>query len=219
MADYALLIFDWDGTLSDSAAHIVTAVQAAISAMQLPPRSDESIRELIGLGVIDAMLRLFPELDGARAMQLLNAYRQKIPVEYIREPPLFDGALETLQQLKADGYALAVATGKSRPGMRRTFQEHAGAAPLFVASRCADETASKPDPLMLREILDETGFTAAQALMIGDTEFDVAMARSLGMQALGVATGVHEPGRLLTAGAAAVVEDVRAVPAWLKKQD
>jgi phosphoglycolate phosphatase len=215
MKNVRLLIFDWDGTLADSAGPIVTEMQAAISALRLPSRSDLAIRELIGLGWDDALRRLFPELELAEVARMLLEYRRRSPPTSAHEAPLFEGALDTLGDLSRAGFRLAVATGKPRPGLQRSFEAHPRLASLFEVTRCADETASKPDPLMLRQILDETGCAAVEALMIGDTEYDIAMARALGMPALGVACGVHEPGRLLQSGAAAVVDDVRALPVWL----
>jgi phosphoglycolate phosphatase len=212
---YSLLIFDWDGTLADSAALIVGNMQEAIRVLNLPPRSDQAIRELIGLGLADGMQRLFPELEVDDVLRLLGEFRRRAPASLAHEAPLFPGALEALEQLQEQGYLLAVATGKSRPGLDRSFRAMPGLKSLFVTTRCADETADKPDPLMLREILRETELTAEQALMIGDTDYDVSMARALSMAALGVGCGVHEPGRLLRAGAAAVLGDVGAVPGWL----
>lgn len=212
---FKLLIFDWDGTLADSAGHIVAAMQGAIDTLKLPPRSDQSIRELIGLGLGDAMQRLFPELDTQDLLRLLDEYRRIAPGSYAHEAPLFEGVRETLIDLHGKGYQLAVATGKARPGLNRSFVAHAFLKPLLAISRCADETAAKPDPLMLREILDETGLAPGQALMVGDTDYDMDMARALGMPALGVACGVHDAGRLLRAGARAVVEDVPAAAYWI----
>ena len=215
MRRFSLLIFDWDGTLADSAGLIVNNMQEAITALNLPPRSDQSIRELIGLGLVDAMQRLFPELQVDEVLRLLGEFRRLAPASLAHEAPLFPGAHDALVRLQEQGYLLAVATGKSRPGLDRSFRALPGLKSMFVTTRCADETADKPDPLMLREILRETGVTAEQALMIGDTDYDVNMARALNMPALGVGCGVHEPGRLLRAGAAAVLGDVGAVPGWL----
>jgi phosphoglycolate phosphatase len=210
-----LLIFDWDGTLADSAGQIAGSMQQAIAALNLPPRSDRDIRELIGLGLVDAMQRLFPELEVEEVLRLLGEYRRIAPGQAAYAAPLFAGAYEALCALREQGYLLAVATGKSRPGLDRSFREHQTLRPLFFATRCADETADKPDPLMLRQILDEAGLQPQQALMIGDTDYDVGMAAALGMPALGVGCGVHEAGRLLRAGARAVLDDVSRVPAWL----
>jgi phosphoglycolate phosphatase len=218
MPRFSLLIFDWDGTLADSAGHIVGNMQQAIAALGLPPRSDHAIRELIGLGPVDAMRRLYPELDVDEVLGLLGEHRRSAPSNLAPEAPLFPGAHEALSGLKEQGYVLAVATGKYRPGLDRSFVAHPAIRSLFRLTRCADESADKPNPLMLRQILDETGCGAAQALMIGDTEYDVSMARALGMPALGVACGVHDAGRLLRAGAEAVLENVGGLPHWLSER-
>lgn len=212
---FDLLIFDWDGTLADSAGQIVSTMQAAIRVLNLPPRADHEIAELIGLGLADGMQRLYPELDTPTLLSLLMGYRKSVPGR-VYEAPLFAGALETLHALHADGHQLAVATGKPRIGLDRSLLCHASLQALFAFTRCADETADKPNPRMLAEILAAAAVPATRALMIGDTEYDIAMAAALGMPALGVACGVHDAGRLLRAGAAAVVESVAALPVWLR---
>lgn len=215
---YDLLIFDWDGTLSDSAQIIVDAMQGAIAALKLPPREDHRIRELIGLSLVDGMSRLYPEADPREVMSLLEGYRK----QWLgpggggaNEAPLFEGADRVLEQLHGAGYWLTVATGKSRPGLDRSLRKHAGIRPLFLLTKTADETAAKPDPLMLRETLAELAVPVERALMIGDTEYDAAMAAAIGMPALGVACGVHDHARILGAGAMAVIESLRDLPGWL----
>lgn len=215
MPRFSLLIFDWDGTLADSAGHIVNSMQQAIAALNLPPRPDQAIRELIGLGPVDAMNRLFPELPVDEVLRLLAEHRRSSPTNLAPEAPLFAGAHDALSRLHGEGYVLAVATGKYRMGLNRSFTAHPFLKPMFRITRCADESADKPDPLMLRQILDETGFRAEDALMIGDTEFDMSMARALNMPALGVSCGVHDAGRLRRAGAEAVLETVGGLPNWL----
>ena len=217
---FDLLIFDWDGTLADSAAEIVAGMQSAIVRLKLPVRSDAQIRELIGLGFSDAMGRLFPEFAPEDVEHVLEEYRRWIvaggaPGHGPAEAPLFEGALSALSQLHAAGYRLAVATGKSRSSLSRSLARHPEVHALLSSSRCADETAPKPDPLMLRELLEEESVAAGRALMIGDTEYDVAMARACAMPALGVSCGVHESERLLLAGAGALIEQVRHLPGWL----
>lgn len=217
---FDLLIFDWDGTLADSAAEIVAGMQRAIVELKLPPRTDLQIRELIGLGFSDAMSRLFPEFAPEDVQKALEQYRRWIvaggaPGHGPAEAPLFEGTLDALRGLHASGYRLAVATGKSRYSLKRSLVQHPEVDALLSSSRCADETASKPDPRMLFEILEEEEIAVERALMIGDTEFDVAMARACGMPALGVSCGAHEGERLLRAGAQALVEQVRYLPAWL----
>lgn len=219
---YELLIFDWDGTLADSEGLIVRSMQMAISDLGLPPRGDRAIAELIGLGMTDGMQRLYPELDTEELIRLLMSYRASFvgqpgdPVAAAREAPLFDGAERALAALADGGYRLAVATGKPRPGLDRSLRHHATLQPLFAATRTADETANKPDPLMLRELLDELRVPVERALMVGDTEYDAAMARAIGMPMVGVTCGVHAPQRLRSAGAMGLIESVAALPGWLR---
>ena len=213
---YKLLIFDWDGTLADSAGQIVAAMQAAITDLGLPPRSDASIRELIGLGLNDVLLRLYPELDLVELRALLDGYRSRWLSGGIGEAELFGGASEAVAALHAQGYRIAIATGKSRRGLDRSLRHHATFAGFVINSRCADETASKPDPLMLRELLADEKIEPEQALMIGDTEYDMAMACAIGMPGLGVACGVHDAGRLRRLGAAAVIGSVADLPSWIQ---
>lgn len=211
---YDLIVFDWDGTLMDSAQHIVTAMQHAIRGLSLPARSDEQLRELIGLGLNDAFALLYPELNTAATLQLLSQYRHHFLNPPLPEATLFAGARETLVALQAEGYRMAVATGKSRRGLDRALDE-TGLRPLFDTSRCADECKSKPDPQMLEEILLECETEPARSLMVGDTEYDVAMARSAGVAAVAVTCGVHAPERLTQAGAHSILPSVANLQAWL----
>lgn len=215
MKRFELLIFDWDGTLADSAAQIVSSMQSAIADLRLPQRSDGEIRDLIGLGMNDVLQRLFPELSTSDLLRLLGSYRERYLSALPPEAPLFEGALDALRALGESGYLLAVATGKSRPGLRRSFAHHDEVGRLMSASRTADETASKPDPLMLRELLVEFDVSPDRALMIGDTEYDAQMAAAIGMPMLGVECGVHCAGRLRQNGAEAVLEAVSRLPRWL----
>lgn len=190
-----LLVFDWDGTLSDSLARIVECLQISARDRGLLAPDDAAGREVIGLGLGEALAALFPELDSAE----LGALRESYSRHYTtldREPaPFYPDVLDTLAALRDEGFVLAVATGKSRRGFDRVVEGH-GLRGFFHASRCADETASKPDPLMLRQLLDELSFEAGEALMVGDTEFDMAMAVSAGVPRLGVSYGAHHPSRL-----------------------
>ncbi|WP_420465297.1 HAD family hydrolase [Panacagrimonas sp.] len=213
---YDVLIFDWDGTLSDSESQIVSGMQAAIRDLDLPSRDDRAIGQLIGLGLEEGMQQLYPELDTDRLIALLMRYRARFVGQGLHESPLFPGVEQALQVLAQAGYRLAVATGKSRPGLNRSFKQHHLLQPLFAASRTADETANKPNPLMLEELLREFDVPAERALMIGDTEYDAAMAAAIGMPMLGVTCGVHEPQRILAAGAMALLESVADLPGWLQ---
>jgi phosphoglycolate phosphatase len=196
---------------------IVGAMQRAITAIKLPARTDESIRELIGLGLNEALGQLYPEIELPHLHQLLSSYRAQWLSEGAGEAALFPGTLEAMQNLHESGYQIAIATGKSRKGLDRSLRHHNDLRQWVLASRTADETASKPNPLMLQELLAELDIKAQDALMIGDTEYDMAMARAIGMPGLGVTCGVHAPQRMLDAGAGALIESVRDLPGWLKK--
>lgn len=215
---YRLIIFDWDGTLSDSAAMIVGAMQAAIEALDLPPRKDDSIRELIGLSLNDGLKILYPEMETLALRALLDSYRGHWLADGQSEAPLFAGAQAALDRLAGNGHRLAVATGKSRRGLDRSLLHHRDLARLMQSTRTADETADKPNPLMLEELLSEFGLRPSEALMIGDTEYDLAMAAAINMPAVAVTCGVHPPARLRAGGRPlALLPDVAALPDWLSQ--
>lgn len=215
MRQFDLLIFDWDGTLADSEALIVGSMQGAIGTLNLPIRSDQQIRELIGLGLNEALQSLYPEFNLEELQGLLADYKRRFISAAPTEAPLFPGAMDTLRNLHREGYTLAIATGKSRRGLDRSLDQHAGLRPLISSSRCADETASKPDPKMLRELLEKESVPVKRALMIGDTDYDLIMARSIGMLAVAVASGVHDAERLRQAGAPEILRDVTQLFGWL----
>lgn len=211
---FRLLVFDWDGTLMDSEARIVESALIAIGELKLPPRTRDAIRDIIGLGLPEAMQALYPELPGSNHASLIERYRTHFLAEGGVPMPLFPGARETLDTLRARGHMLAVATGKSRRGLDRALAE-TGLAPLFAATRCADETRSKPDPRMLLEIMDEVGGDPAQTLMIGDSEFDLQMAAGAGIAAVGVGYGVKDCERLLDYRPLTCLDAIEELPAWL----
>lgn len=215
--NYKLLVFDWDGTLMNSAQHIVDNMLTAIETLGLPRREPEQISELIGLGLEDAFQRLYGDLSSEYAEQLLQRYRQGFVKVSQDNSMLFEGAQDALEQLREAGYVLTVATGKSRAGLDRALAE-TGLDEHFVMTRCADESSNKPHPQMLFDILQTTGFNAADALMIGDTEYDIQMAVTAGMPALGVDCGVHTQDRLVDAGALQVLADVTLLPSWLAQR-
>lgn len=209
-----LLIFDWDGTLMDSAGQIVAVMQEAIAHLGLPEKTDKEVSEVIGLGLNEALMVLFPGYTLEQLRGIFDRYRKQYTQPQFQSSDLFQGVRETLTQLKMEGYELAVATGKSRRGLDRVLRD-TGLGDLFVTSRCADETLSKPDPLMLNEILEETGYSAEQAIMVGDTEFDLEMAVTAGMTAIGVSCGVHDDERMMRAGASEILPRVTDLPGWL----
>ncbi len=214
---YDLLIFDWDGTLADSIGQIVRSMQIAIAELGWDARSDLEIGQLIGLGLSDGLYKLYPGIGQPQVNELLGCFRQQWMALGTgqAEAPLFAGAEEVLHDLFDAEYVLTVATGKSRAGLNRALVWHRGVRDLFMASRTADETADKPNPLMLLQLLGELKVPISRALMIGDTEYDSAMAAAIGMDCIGVATGVHDASRIQRAGAIAVLDSVRALPEWL----
>lgn len=211
---YELLIFDWDGTLADSEAVIVQAMQTAIAELSLPARGVAAIRDIIGLGLAEAVQHLYPRLPDVTLRELASIYQHTYLTATTRPVPLFPGTAETLATLRQAGYRLAVATGKSRRGLERALADSDLTA-QFAATRCADETLSKPDPLMLRELLTELAVPAPAALMIGDSEYDIEMAARAGVPALAVASGVQAADRLVQSGAIDCIDSVAVLVDWL----
>lgn len=191
MPDYQLLVFDWDGTLVDSVARIVESMRAAADACGLPQLDEVAIRGIIGLGLPEAIRALYPGLEDETSVAV---FRQVYSDHYLllesTPSPLFDGVLESLLAFRAQGYRLAVATGKSRRGLDRVLAGHRWL-DFFDITRCADETASKPDPRMLHEILAHCGVAPERALMVGDSPFDLLMAHNAGMTAVAVGYGAQ----------------------------
>ncbi len=211
---YELLIFDWDGTLIDSAAHIVNCIHLVHNNVGLDVRSDLEIRNIIGLGLEEAFQALHPQAGYTQIQAAAHEYRQQFFLHNRQASTLFAGARETLEILNRQGYLLAIATGKSRQGLDQVLAETA-LKPLFPITRCADETHSKPHPLMLEEILAEYNLPASAALMIGDTEYDLQMAHTIQMHAAGVSYGVHGRERLAALSPRICLEDIRELPSWL----
>lgn len=193
---YSLLIFDWDGTLMDSEARIVNCLRAAALEHGYTDRDDDAFKDVIGLGLREALKRLFPEEGEARIESIADSYRDQYLFKNTTPSALFPGVAELLADLEGQGYWLAIATGKGRQGLDQVL-EHTGLKHRFHTTRCASETRSKPHPQMLEEILDQLGLQARDALMIGDTEYDMEMAANAGMASLAVSYGVHDTPRLL----------------------
>lgn len=211
---YDLIVFDWDGTLLDSAGAIVHAIQAASRDLELPVPDDRRARHVIGLGLADALSHAVPELRPERYQAMVDRYR----FHYLagdHELRLFAGVREVLQELQAAGHILAVATGKSRLGLERAL-DHSGLRPLFQASRCADECHSKPHPQMLDELMGEFGVLAESTLMIGDTSHDLLMASNAGVDGLAVTYGAHPHEYLREHKPLACLHSVEELAHWLK---
>ena len=191
-----VLVFDWDGTLCDSTARIVAAMQHAARQCRVEERDAPAVREIIGLGLPEAIAALYPQLDPAQHGAIREQYVQAFLSDDQAPSPLFPGVAETLVYLRDAGYPLAIATGKSRRGLDRALAQ-LGLADYFAATRCADETRSKPHPQMLVELLQVFAVDAHEAIMVGDTHYDMAMAGAAGMPCVAVSYGAHAPERLL----------------------
>ncbi len=210
---FDLIVFDWDGTLMDSAAAIVLAIQAACRDLGLMPPSDERARHIIGLGLHDALRGILPDLDPSRYPLVAERYRYHY-LTLDQELQLFDGAFEMIRALGAAGFMLAVATGKSRSGLDRALAI-SGLQAYFHASRCADECHSKPHPQMLHELIDEFGVRSDNTLMIGDTTHDLLMARNANVPALAVAYGAHPRAVLEAEAPLLCAANIAEMHAWL----
>lgn len=214
MPNVNLLIFDWDGTLMDSEAQIVYCMQAAITDLALDTRSPEQIKNIIGLGLREAITSLYPGCDEDLPQRMTEQYRQHW-LARAEEAPLFPGVEETLTALHEAGYLLAVATGKGRVGLDKVLN-HTGLAELFHATRCSDETQSKPHPQMLREIHTQLKVEPEHSVMIGDTEYDMEMARRAGAHPIAVSYGVHEKHRLLSHQPLTCLDEIAQLKQWLE---
>jgi phosphoglycolate phosphatase len=195
MGKYKLLIFDWDGTLCDSVSRIAHCMQEAARLNDLRVPTFGEAADIIGLGLKEATSRLFPDADEEMISKITTSYSDCYRSKNDGPSDFFPFVLDVLSDLKSSGYQLAVATGKSRAGLNRALKA-SSIDTLFHDSRCADETASKPDPLMLAELLDVFGLPANQALMVGDTEYDMDMAERINMPRLAVSYGAHHADRL-----------------------
>ena len=216
--NYKLLIFDWDGTLIDSEQSIVSCMQASIldvgnSYADIGTRTDAQIRHIIGLGLYEALEVLFPKQTDRIYAELIDRYRAHF---FKAEPSrAFPQVEATLIQLQDAGFLMAVATGKGRRGLDLAMQQ-AKFDHFFVASRCADETQSKPHPQMLQELLAQLDLEPNQALMIGDTSYDLDMATKANIDSVAVCTGVHDKTRLLQCHPTACLEAVPKLVDWLE---
>lgn len=212
---FDLIVFDWDGTLMDSAAKIVRCFQRAAREVGLAPPPDAAIRNIIGLGLQEALDLLLPHEDAATRHRVVQCYRRHFLHLDTTESALFPGVIEGLDALSGAGYRLAIATGKSRRGLDQVLRETA-VSHFFCATRCADESLSKPHPQMLLDILEFTGARPERALMVGDTTYDLQMAASAAMAGLAVSYGAHERERLLALSPLACLDSFHQVRQWLE---
>ncbi|MFC0398647.1 HAD-IA family hydrolase [Paraburkholderia rhizosphaerae] len=212
---FDLIVFDWDGTLMDSTAHIARSIQAACRDLGLPVPATEAASFVIGLGLRDALHIAAPTLDPADYPRLAERYRFHF---LVKDPTteLFAGAREMLVELRDTGYLLGIATGKSRVGLNRALDQ-ARLTSLFDGTRCADETFSKPHPAMLHELTRELGQDPARTVMIGDTTHDLQMAANAGVAGVGVAYGAHPADSLTPFAPKFIADNIGSLSDWLRE--
>jgi phosphoglycolate phosphatase len=210
---FELVVFDWDGTLFDSTTLIVRCIQEACRDIGVAVPSDEAAAYVIGLGLHDALQHAVPGLPPERYPELGRRYRHHYLARQ-HELVLFEGALEMLQSLKDSHHLLAVATGKNRHGLDEALA-HSQLHGMFDATRTADETASKPDPRMLHELMAEFGIAPERTLMIGDTTHDLLMAVNAGTPRVAVSYGAHDREAFDAHAPLYVAHSMPALHAWL----
>ena len=203
---YQLIIFDWDGTLVDSQQHIVTCMQSTFEQAGLESPEASSIRHIVGLSLDRAISQLAPELDIDAVDELAQKYRDTSFSNIRHASELFQGVKTSLISLRQQNYYLAVATGKGRTGLDRAMS-NSGIADFFDITRCADETRSKPHPQMLEEILTDLNLNKDQAVMVGDTIYDIDMANNLGMDSIAVTYGMHDIEQLQASAPSYLIND------------
>jgi len=201
----------------DSEARIVACIRSATKEMGYQTRSHDQMKNVIGLGLQEAIELLFPGSDEEFCRDFVACYRRYFFNSHHIPSELFSGTYETLAALSEAGYWMAVATGKGRRGLNKVL-EKTGCGEFFLTTRCADEALSKPNPDMLLAILDELGVEPDECLMIGDTEYDMQMAKNATTHSLAVSYGVHEIERLLNHQPLGYLDDIRELPNWLIKQ-
>ncbi len=210
---FDLVVFDWDGTLSDSTAAIARAIQDAAADLGLPVPDDATASHVIGLGLHDALARAVPTLPAERIAEYSARYR----VHYLAreaELVLFPGARELIDELREAGVLLAIATGKSQRGLQRALVS-AGLGTEFAATRCADQTHPKPHPAMLLELADELMVAPQRTLMVGDTTHDLQMAEAANAAAVGLTQGAHPYEQLAACRPLALFDSLTQLHQWL----
>lgn len=214
-----LAVFDCDGTLVDSQVNICVCVEHAFGRAELVMPSRDAIRRIVGLSLVEAIAQLLPQAEDDLHRHLAEEYKRAYfslrTSGHIEDEPLYDGILEAIETLDANGWLLGVATGKSDRGLIRVLEAH-GLRQRFVTLQTADRHPSKPHPSMIETAMAEAGAGPETTVMIGDTSFDMVMAVAARAHPLGVAWGYHTPHDLHAAGAVRVVEHASAIPAHLE---
>ena len=209
-----LLVFDWDGTLLDSIGSIVACVQATLEALGEPAAEDRVIRASIGLGLRETVEMFCPGCEDNLFDRIVEVYRELWVESFSKTPLLFPRVPEMLEQLEDRGFLLAIATAKSRSGLRHDL-ERAGVGRFFQSTRTIDEAPSKPNPGMLLGILDELGVVASESMMIGDTIHDLAMAENAGMPSVAVLSGCQDRATLEPWSPQTCLDSVAELIPWL----
>ena len=213
-----VLIFDWDGTLVDSIKRIVEAMHMASDICAVPRCTDEEVRAIIGLAMPQAYDVLYPAADDADLKQrYIHAYSEQYLLLEEQPSPFYPGVLDALEHYRSAGYKLAVATGKSRRGLHRVLSGH-NMVDYFDITRCADETRSKPDPLMLHEILKYCAAAPEQAIMVGDSPFDLRMAKNANVPSIAVSYGAQSLSVLHQEQPILAIDDFYELTTWLQQQ-
>lgn len=213
-----LAVFDCDGTLVDSQADICAAMEMAFASHDMPAPDMHAVRRLVGLSLTHAIRHLAPDLASDRQLAIVDAYKaafRAARAEGRLAEPLYGGISDLLADLYDRGWTLGVATGKSDLGLVNCLETH-GLEKLFATLQTADRHPSKPHPAMLLAAIDDVLASPGKSVMIGDTEFDIAMAKAAGVRAIGVAWGYHTPDELLGAGADMVAETPEELGVLLK---
>lgn len=216
MRKYKAIIFDWDGTVMDSTHSITRSIQLASQDLGLPVPSQEEANWIIGLSLETGLYRILPQLDEQTMPQFIERYRYHY-FQCDTELQLFEGMNELLVDLKQKNILLSVATGKKRIGLDRAL-EATGLGPIFNATRCADETKSKPDPQMLHELMWELDIKPTEALMVGDTTHDIDMAHQAGMDSLAVTYGAHDLRTLQRSEPVGIAHNVTQMQQWIGRR-
>lgn len=215
---YSFIIFDWDGTVMDSIARIVSSLQVAAQLADIEIPDDKTARSVIGMSLGNAIKNLFPNANEAQAKFLFDSYRTEYREHSQVPTPIFEGAETLLQKLRVEGLKAAIATGKGRGGLD-TILNDTQLGHYFVDSICADESQSKPNPAMLYTLLKRNNVKLEDCVMIGDTIHDLAMAKAAGMDSIGITLGVNNKIELAPYDPVIVVDDYQQLTNFLLGHD
>ena len=211
---FSFVIFDWDGTLMDSTARIVSAMQATAREANLPEPSEKAVKSIIGLSMGAVMDQIFPTADSASREKLFEIYRYQY-VEGDKTPsPLFEGTMPLLHWLKSNEIPIAIATGKARQGLDRVLKD-VGLLDFFDFSICADEASSKPHPQMVEHLLQRANKPANETLILGDSVHDLKMANNAGVKSVGVTSGANTHEELVVHNPMVILERICHLQKWL----